>query len=73
MQLDITGVCETPDAAQRLEETLRALVTLGTAASARQPELVRLLRQIGVRREDRSVHVALSVGAEGLRPLWQLF
>jgi len=53
------GVCSGPESARHLEETARALITLGAAGSARQPALSGLLRRIRLTREDRAVHLTL--------------
>jgi hypothetical protein len=43
---------------------LRAILSLTAAASARQPELVALIRSIQIRREDRTVRASLSGGPD---------
>ena len=65
--LEVVGVCRNSESARHLEETVRAFITLGAAASAHQPELSGLLRRIRLTREDRAVHLALVAQAEELR------
>jgi len=72
--LDATGMCDTPDSARRLEETVRAFATLGAAASARhEPAVAALLKRLRIAREDRVVHFSLPVQAGDLEELFKLF
>jgi hypothetical protein len=56
LALTMTAACPTPQHAQRFEASLRAMVTLAAAASARQPDTAAQLRTIRITREDRAVH-----------------
>jgi hypothetical protein len=72
--LDATGMCDTPDSARRLEETVRAFATLGAAASARQqPAIADLLKRLRITREDRAVRLNLPVQAADLDQILRLF
>ena len=42
----------------QFEQRLRALISLTTAANARQPEIAALLRSVQLRRDDRTVRAA---------------
>lgn len=63
IDLDLTGASRTADEGQRLEETLRAIVSLAGAAS---PRLEPVLRSVQVRREGPIVHVTLSTDADAV-------
>jgi hypothetical protein len=52
--IELTATCGTPEAATRLERSLRAAVTLG-AATARQPDLKNFLSAIRIERKDKLV------------------
>jgi hypothetical protein len=72
--LDATGMCDTPDSARRLEETVRAFATLGSAASARQqPAVADLLKRLRITRDDRAVHLSLPVEAGDLERILKMF
>lgn len=71
--MEAVGVCGNSDSALHLEETLRAYRSMGMAATARQPAVVGLLNQMTIRREDRSVHVGLSVSGSQFGELLRLF
>jgi hypothetical protein len=71
--IEAVGMCATADAARHLEETLRAFVTLGAGASARQPALAGLLRRIRVSRDDRAVHLNLLAESADLEQILKLF
>jgi hypothetical protein len=73
IRLDATGVCATADAARRLEETLRAFVSIGVAANARQPEMAARLRAIRIEREDRTVRASLAADAAGVEQWLRAF
>jgi hypothetical protein len=60
LALEVTAIGRTTDAARDIEETVRADITLAAAAEARQPDMAKLLRSIGIDREDRSVRITLS-------------
>ena len=51
-------------AGREFEENLRAILSLTAAASARQPDLVALVRSIQIRREDRTVRASFSGGPD---------
>src|SRR5207302_3317631 len=53
VELALTAQCPTPENARRFEESLRALVTLALAASAREPRITTLLRAVRIKRDDR--------------------
>ena len=57
--IDVLGICRGPEPARDLEETVRAFISLGAGATARQPALSALLRRVRVVRDDRAVHVTL--------------
>jgi hypothetical protein len=59
IQIDATGICPTADAGRNLEESLRAIVTLASAAG-RRSEFGEALSSIGIRRDDATVHATLS-------------
>lgn len=73
MAFEIVGMCATPESARHLEETLRAILTLGAAGSARQPALASLLKRIRIRREERAVHLNLLAEPADLQQLSRLF
>jgi hypothetical protein len=64
LALTMTVACPTPQHAQRFEASLRAMVTVAGAASARQPDLAAQLRTIRITREDRIVHATGSASSE---------
>jgi len=66
IDLDLTAVGPTAGQAQRLEETLRAILSLAGAAS---PRLDPLLRTVAVRREGPTVHATLSTDADSVSKL----
>jgi len=73
IQLQVTGACTSPDRARRLEETLRAMASLGAGASARQPQTAALLDAIRITRDGRTVRADLSLRAGDVERLWKLF
>ena len=73
MTVDAAGVCRGPDQARHLEETVRAMVSLGAGATARQPAASGLLQRIRVSREDKTVHVTVTVQAGELETVFRLF
>jgi hypothetical protein len=73
VELAITGVCRDADSGRRLEETVRAMITLGAAGTAKQPAISELLRQIRLTRDDRTVHLILSVPVEQMETVLKLF
>ena len=64
--LDLRGASRTADEGQRLEETLRAVVTLAGAANRR---LDALLRAVEIRRKGPFVHATLSTDADAVGAL----
>lgn len=70
--LEAMGMCRTPEIAQHLEETLRAYATLGAAGTSHQPALSALLRRIRVTRDDRAVHMTLTMAPNELQTVFQL-
>jgi len=73
IQAQATGLCGTAEAARRLEEELRAMASVATAAEARQPGIAAQLRAIQVSREGRTVRVDLRADAAGVEQLLRLF
>jgi len=71
--VDATAVCGTPEAAGRLEESMRGLLTLAAAANARQPALAALLASVTVRRAGRTVRATLSADPPAAAELLRLF
>ena len=69
---EVTAVCGGPEPARNWEETVRAFVKLGAAAIKRQPELSGLLRQVRITRDDRTVHVTLTVQASELQDVLKM-
>jgi hypothetical protein len=72
LTIDVTGFCRGPDPARHLEETVRAMVSLGAAATARQPAVSGLLRRIRVTRNDQAVQLTLVVDAAELETVFRL-
>lgn len=73
VELALTGVCRDAESGRRLEETVRAMITLGAAGTAKQPAISGLLRQIRLTRDDRTVHVTLTVPIEQMGTVLKLF
>lgn len=73
MALEAMGICATPDSARHLEETVRAFVTVGAAASAHQPAVAGLLKRIRISRDDRAVHLNLPAQPADLEQIFKLF
>ena len=73
VELALTGVCRDAESGRHLEETVRAMITLGAAGTARQPALSGLLRQIRLSRDDRTVRVSLTVPADQTDTVLKLF
>lgn len=71
--LQIAGVCHTPDDGRQLEQSLRAILSLTAAASARQPALAAMLHAIQIHRDGLTVHVTLSTGTDALNQLLRAF
>ena len=72
IEIEATAVGRTSEAGRELEESVRAILTLAVAASARQPDVVALIRSIRISREDRTVRVAVTGGAEAAASLLRL-
>jgi hypothetical protein len=66
----VTAECPAPENARRFEQSLRALVTLAAAATARQPDLAAMLRSVSVTRDDRIVRVNGAASPEALLKLF---
>jgi hypothetical protein len=64
IEIEASAVGRTAEAGREFEENLRAILSLTAAASARQPDLVALIRSIRIRREDRAVRASLSGGPD---------
>ena len=73
LALELRALAPDVDAAQAIEETLRADVTLGAAGEARRPDIAAALRSIQVTRNDREVRLALAVSNETAEKLFGLF
>jgi hypothetical protein len=73
VELALTGVCRDAESGRRLEETVRAMITLGAAGTAKQPAISALLHQIRLTRDDRTVHLTLTVPIEQMETLLKLF
>ena len=64
IEIEATAIGRTAEAAREFEENLRAILSLTAAASARQPDVVALIRSVQIRREDRTVRASLSGGPD---------
>jgi len=71
--LELTALCLTAGDGREFEQSLRAILTLAAAGNARQPDFAALLRAIQIRRDDRTVHVALTAAPDGLDQLLRAF
>ncbi len=65
--LDVTGTCRSPEAAQRLEETLRAFLSLSGAAG-RRPALLDSLRY---HTEGAALRISVTVPVSAFDSLWR--
>ena len=72
IEIEATAVGRSTEAGREFEERLRAILSLAAAANARRPDLVALIRSVLIRREDRTVRVALSAGPDAVDPLLRL-
>jgi hypothetical protein len=72
IEIEATAVGRTAEAGREFEESLRALLSLTAAANARQPDLVALIHSVLIRRQDRTVRVALSAGPDAVGSLLRL-
>jgi len=74
LQLDAAAAGRNASASQKLEESLRAILTFATAAGGHHPELEAALQSIQIRRDDLTVHASLSTTSETAAKLiraWQ--
>jgi hypothetical protein len=62
----ITAHCPVPENARRFEESLRAVVTLGAAASARDAQMLELLHGVHINRDDRTVHATVAASPDAI-------
>jgi hypothetical protein len=69
IDLEAVGLCGNTDAASKLEETVRAMVTLASAAAKRDPDLASLLRSVQVRRDGTTVQVKASTTVAAVEKL----
>jgi hypothetical protein len=60
LDLTVNMRCATVERATHIEQSVRALATLGAAAAARQPDLVALLRSVKIARENMTVRIEAS-------------
>lgn len=65
----VVAYCTAPDAAQRFEQSFRAVVSLAIATTARQAATTALLNSIQIARTERVVHVSLSTPLDALAKL----
>jgi hypothetical protein len=72
IEFQAAGVAHDAASAQRLEESLRGLVSLALLAAARNPALSAPLRALQVSREGSTVHVSLSASPEEAAALFGL-
>jgi len=72
IEIEATAVARTAEAGREFEENLRAIFSLTAAASARQPDLVALIRSIRISREDRTVRAEFSGGPDAVDRLLRL-
>ena len=72
IEIEASAVGRTAEAGREFEESLRAILSLTAAANARQPDLVALIHSVRIRREDRTVQVALSAGPDAAASLLRL-
>ena len=68
VRVHITGYCATAEKARQLEESLRAMVTLGKRA-VRAGDLQATLESIRIDRHEFTVQVSLVAGPEALREM----
>ncbi len=69
MELSFTALGRTSDAARKVEDTLRATITLTVAGEARNIDMVNLLRSIQLTREDRTVRATVSATPDAAQKL----
>jgi len=68
IRLEADGHCASPESAQRLEEQLRALITLARSA-ARRTDLARALASAELRRDGSVVHLSLVATPQAVEQL----
>lgn len=71
--IDLAAQCPTPEAAQHLEESLRAILSLSVLGAARQPQIAAMLRSADVRREQSEVHATLAAPPDAMPQLLEHF
>ena len=69
MELAFTALGRTSDAARKVEDTLRATITLTIAGESRKADMVALLRSIQLTREDRTVRATVSATPDAAQKL----
>lgn len=69
IELALTVLGRTADAAREVEDTLRATITLAAASEAGHPDLAALLRSIRLSGADRTVRASLSATPEEVQKL----
>ena len=72
IEIEATAAGRTAEAGREFEENLRAILSLAAAANARQPDLAALIHSIQIRREDGTVRVSFSGGADAAASLFRL-
>jgi hypothetical protein len=73
LALELRATAPDANAAQAIEETLRADFTLAAAGEARRPDVAAALRTIQVTRDDVQARAALSIGGEAFSRLLSIF
>lgn len=69
IRIEAIAIGRTPEAARDVEETLRAVLAMTAMAEKRGSEAAALLGAIEIRREDRTVHAAVSATPDALGKL----
>lgn len=70
VELEIAGQCASVERARTLEESMRAMMTLGAAAGTRDSEIAKLLRSVRITRESATVRTQAIGSAEAFRKLF---
>ena len=73
LQITVTGLCASASAAQHLEESLRAMITLASTAEARRPDIAAQLHAIQLDHNGSNVTLTLNAAPGNLERLLQLF
>jgi hypothetical protein len=68
VRLEADGYCATAESGSRLEERLRALITLGKTA-AKRPDLAALFQSIELARDGSEVHLRLRASPQAIEEL----